>query len=506
MSSDTRAMSPDTRAMSSDTRAVSSDTRAMPTSNDRTAAYINVIAGAILSMILADVTIPSYIRVDWLIRFECLLVFVDRFRNRARQGTDAWIKKRQKTVGASELGGLLGLTPSYYSDRGPGGLAARKAGLQGIPGAYLNWYCVFGTMFEEALTATVEVDLGTPIIGDTINVPSPYIGHANSPDGFGVVWLVRRSVARTPAEAALVRSPAVRDIGAAVSVLPIEHAAELVNAVAGENTDDGWDIWTTDRGVPPPHAIPVPVLVEFKSPPRRVPGKRNALVPPHYIPQIWSGTDLSRCAGAEMGLFIDAAFRVCRWEGLSFSRGYNTSLHKERRPAAWGDCPFALGVFGLFAREPLPIDPATGKPEVRDLGGREEDVVGGTPRQFDNVCRLIHDRTVVFRPGPVAFSDGRGATLADAAAPPESRNPEYPHLVGVIAWKLFQLEYVPVPPRDDFVTEIRPKIEEVLRTAADLRAAAEPGRAWEDIFDPAAVEARGVMDCALAGLVAAPKK
>ncbi len=384
------------------------------------------------------------------------------------------------------MGSVLGL--NAYPNSSYENVVAEKAGAS-IDGrdphafGYLNWYCVFGTVMEEAITLVVEIDLGTPVVGDTINIPAPYPEHANSPDGFGVIWLVPPTRA-TP-------SPVMTGLGITgkttcveeVTRRTCEEATLLVNGLAAKPDPSRWSVWTTDRGPPPPGSIPAPIIFEFKSPPSRPVGVRSSAkrgpVPRHYIPQVWSGIDLSAEAGVDMALFVDAGFRACALDQIDFTPGYNRSLH--RRKTTRADEAFiargawVTGVFGLYAAEPLPANADGSAQPLRDVGGRVQTWEGPMlPVEFDRVCRLIDDKTLAVRAGKPAFADGRGVSLEEARVPPpEGPDPSHPFLIGLIGWKLFRVEYVPVPRRVGFVEEIRPTLQALIAEAKEIEESGE---------------------------------
>jgi len=411
-----------------------------------------------------------------------LIKFVEKFYGRHKQRSKGWKAGRLIKVGASELGSVMGLNP--YPNSSYENVLAEKAGAS-VDGrdphtyGYLNWYCVFGTMMEEAITIVVEIDLGTPVVGDTINIPAPYAEHANSPDGFGVVWIAPpESPGPSPVlkELGVDEKKACRD---EVTERSYEDASILVNAMAKTADPTRSTIWTTDRGAPPPGSVPTPVLFEFKSPPSRPVGVRHSAkkgpVPRHYIPQMWSGIDLSAEAGVDMAIFVDAGFRACSIEDVDFTSSYNRSLHRKkitRADQAYVDRgAWATGVIGLYGPEPLP-PLADGSPApLRDVGGRAQTWENPQlPVEFDYVCRLIDDKVLAFQAGKPAFVDGRGATLAEARTPPaEGPDPGHPHLIGYIGWKLFRVEYVQVPRRVGFVEEIRPKLQELIAEAEEIK-------------------------------------
>ena len=351
---------------------------------------------------------------------------------------------------------------------------AKKAGLRGDSGDYLNWYCIWGTFFEDVTTEIVALDLGTPVWGTSIHVPSPFAGHANSPDGYGIVWIVPRSKSDKGAKSAV----------KGTDTNPWVQEATAVNTDLIDQTGE-WRLWMTDEGARPASAVPVPVLFEFKSPPARVPGvqgvrKKKGPVPLQYVPQIWSGLEVAAAgAGVRMGLFVDAAFRACSLRDVGFTPGFNATLHRKKtNPPGWAVGAWASGVIWFYGAEA--VTDAGGKPEIRDLGGRDEEMTGGVPLQFDNFCRMVHVGALVAVPGRAALADGRGCTLAAAATPPPMKrdDPKHPYLVGGLGWKLFHLEYAPVPRRPGFLEEIRPLIDSVLGEAHEIAKTPDPENAW----------------------------
>lgn len=461
-------------------------------------------------------------RMAWAAAMVRLSQFVHKHSHRSRQRTEGWRKARRKRVGASEVGSVLGLNP--YPNSTIEDVVAEKAGVvldarQSRDGTYLNWYCVFGTVMEDAITLVVEQDLGTPVIGDTINIPASYPEHANSPDGFGVVWLIPPA---SPAPSAHLASLGMGGGGwrAALTEMDPDRASVLVNEMAQTADPSRWTFWTSDMGPVPAGAVPVPVLFEFKSPPSRPVGQRRnpkkGPVPRHYTPQMWSGIDLSSEAGVGMAIFVDAGFRLCALEDVGFTSRFNRSLHRkkltkaEERVIARG--AWATGVVGLYAAEPLPPNPDGSPAELRDVGSREQTWENPQlPLEFDRVCRLIDDGTLAYRAGPPSFADGRGIT-PEAARKPDPAGPDekHPHLIGVIGWKLFQVEYVPVPKRAGFVEEIRPILQTVISEAKEIEEAGDDpevrAAAWMKKYRPELLGCISAADDLFADTVEVPSK
>ena len=404
--------------------------------------------------------------------------FVALYLHRPRQRSEKWKKARPTSIGGSEVAGLMGRSP--YSSFAT--IIARKVGIDSFSGSVACWW---GSMFESAIERFVAIDCGTELVGTDISVPAPFKGHANSPDGYCVLDL-------------------------------------FINA------DDEWQILTTDAKTkkaavnqPSRKAI---ALLEFKCPYRRRP---KGCVPRHYLPQIWSGLALS--APAHFGLFVDAVFRKCALWNLGPTYGYDRWYHLERTnvkwttPVAWGftavyaprlDAPRGIALsreeaeasdfdFGESDSSPayeawqlhykyfgIPYEsPAEAKkanhefrPDLIDFGECEKDV-------FETMMSLLDAGDFPYKHIGPCFSDGRGAPLNtskqigeaidDAASSPMKHH----FLLGVIPWKMLQVDYVSVERRPGFVDEIRPLVDKALATAKTIKASENPTKAYYEFLD-----------------------
>lgn len=378
-----------------------------------------------------------------------------------RQRDASWLKAMGVTVGGSELAALMGLNPySDFKEVVLSKIATLEGGSRWDGGGEACWW---GILFEDVIGAFVEIDLGSQVRGDEICIQI-IAGHRNSPDGYLVARFYQGQDARL-------------------------------------------HLWTTDMGRDVP-TIPMIAMLEFKCPLTRKP-KGN--VPPHYLPQVWSGLAVSPVA--HRGLFVDAVFRKCGLLDLGDTPAYDTAYHS-RDKEAWGN-PVAWGLIGVYApllsaprhvrlgwRGPewAPGDPSPDDPDadaaqaawqihskyfglkltsqaatrdVADFGDMEA-------RLFNQALGLINrGRFHVDRVAP-CFADGRGQALhtgrevGDTIEALRLAPADGYWLVGVLPWKLFEVDYVPVDRRPGFLQEVLPLIQKVHQTVAEAQASGDP--------------------------------
>ena len=375
-----------------------------------------------------------------------------------RQRDASWFAAMGTTVGGSEMAAIMGRSPyaDIYSV-----IANKVAILGGTDNFNGGVACWWGTLFEDVLCAYVAADLGAPVHGDDICVRA-VPGHRNSPDGYIVAQFHR-------------------------------------------GADGGPHLWTTDRRADVPRR-PQIALLEFKCPLSRKPTGR---VPGHYLPQLWSGLAVSPMA--HLGLFVDAVFRKCAGADLGDSPDYDTAFHTFDRgtweqPVAWGligvyaprlDAPrgVRLGWRGAEWAEGDPTgegDPdadaaqaawqihaayfGTAPSAAALAGGDPADLGDMEARLFGRALGLVDRKRFRLCRRPACFADGRGDPTPPAAAAAAMRAEAPPGfwLFGLLPWKLFSVDYVPVARRPYFLDEVRPLIDGVHAAVAEARATADP--------------------------------
>lgn len=175
------------------------------------------------------------------------------------------------------------------------------------------------------------------------------------------------------------------------------------------------------------------VLLEFKCPLSRRPGRK---VPEMYKLQVWSGLAVS--PWAQLGLYVDGMFRKCSLcDTYAGNKNYDKTFHADKFRV---DKPLAYGIIAVYA----PLDSYLYKKldvSYIDFGKSSEDV-------FRNVLARISAKTLFVKYyGPYTDFQIRPNIPTDG-------------LVGIIPWKLFQIEYILVERKEGFLDDMIELLEE----------------------------------------------
>jgi hypothetical protein len=396
--------------------------------------------------------------------------FVARWKGGSVQRTPEWYKTIGVTIGGSEISAVRNNNP--YSSFHDVCIAKYKAAM-GIPIAPLNSpACWFGILFEPIIGRCIEIDLATTQLGENICIQS-FPGHRYSPDGYAVVGLKR------------------------------------VNCEAVDNDEPQYELHRAEsHGDPDFYAI---ALLEYKCPHRRRP---TGTVPKQYQDQPQSGLSVSPIA--HFALFIDSLFRKCTIDQLGPGDGYDLAYHfgDERygrkaavRPAAWGlvavyapktsaplaarlvpdepDADASVAAWEMIAQyfgSALATDEVTSGLSSIDLGA-----LGA--KQFDRALDLINKDAFKIEYLDPYFANGLGnqglKSRADigrtirglhkrCGANNSVIGPDY-YFLGVIPWKLFETNYVPIERIPGFIHTVKEIVEEVRAVVAGMVAATRNG-------------------------------
>jgi hypothetical protein len=383
-----------------------------------------------------------------------ILNFIERVSDGMVQRSPEWyaIRTTGTRIGGSEISCLLGwnkykkrsemlLEKAFPTDSDPVGAA-----------------CWWGTMFEPVITRFVELDLNCTVVGDEICMRTPARGHFNSPDGFGVVTIYR-------------------DSNGDVFPMTVSNVYEMECG-----PEDGAvivDTWYES------------VLFEFKCPYRRVP---KDVVPHNYLPQVWSGLDTA--ALCDRALFVDGAFKKCPIDSLKIGhRGYDFEYHNKQR--SYPGRPVALGIIRVLVptghvwatqirrkllgfgcnddtvmehtilMDMLEDEDSAAGHGIVDLGGTGID-------DFDAILKCIDTKEFMIEYiDPYFYHERCGITtreelIARAYIPSAYTDKE---LFGIIPWKAFDVQYIPVDRRQNFLKNMEPAIEFALKQVQQLKGA-----------------------------------
>lgn len=344
-----------------------------------------------------------------------------------KQHDASWYSVMGTTVGGSEIAALMGRNPySSFIDVVTNKIVTLTGGNSWTGGSEACWW---GTLFEDVIGGYVSVDLGATIRGDDICIQE-IVGHRNSPDGYMVARVYY-------------------------------------------DDDNKLNIWTTDMSIEIPTVLRI-LMLEFKCPMSRKP---LGIVPKQYTPQVWSGLAVSPVA--HLGLYVDAVFRKCSLLHLGDNPNYDVAYHRYDR-GAWEN-PVAWGLIGIY----VPVLDATSEPDTlfaSQLFAKTQKIVdlGNIDyKLFNRVLGIIDKKKFLVRRADACFADGRGkVTNIDDF---RKNVPDKYWFFGVLPWKLFEVNYIPVERRPGFMEEILPLIDNVHRTVSD--ALKNPLRSTFDATD-----------------------
>jgi hypothetical protein len=218
--------------------------------------------------------------------------FLETWKDLPLQGTKAWLKGRLTTIGGSELKNAV---------KDPARLMASKLGL--LP-RFNSPYMTWGNVMEDQCRLITEWLFNTTVY-EAGSVPSCLMPRKTfSMDGICMVPF---------------------NLGLNI---PNDEAEVIEFKTVG-----------TKKLI---------TIVEYKSPSRYIPIQNK--IPPQYVDQINSG--LSDVAIAEIGLFIEFAFRLAPISSLSKGNTeYNRDYHDFKKVDNLGDTPgdpLVWGIMGLY--------------------------------------------------------------------------------------------------------------------------------------------------------------
>jgi hypothetical protein len=213
-----------------------------------------------------------------------------------KQGSEEWLAIREFSIGGSEINAILN-----KSDEALSSFVKSKLGLKAQFAS--NIYTRFGRIFERTIEQFVELYHDTTIYS-TGSLPGPIPYQRYSPDGICV----------------MTKTNLVKSVTSPVQEV-LDHILEQYEEV-------------------------LIILLEFKCPPSRIP---TIGVPDHYMPQILTG--LSTIPIVDLGLFVDASFRICEAADLTFNKNYTPIMQQIERDPDWENNPIAIGFIGIYLNE-----------------------------------------------------------------------------------------------------------------------------------------------------------
>ncbi len=334
-----------------------------------------------------------------------LIKFVKSHSKGFVQRDKKWYELMGRTVGGSEIGSIMDINP-YSSFKKV--VEEKVKIIKGTHKQINNIACWWGTLFEDVINDYISIVIGGKIYGDDICIEK-YIGHRNSPDGYIVADIYIDE-----------------DDGPQV---------KFINDECEEKT------------------FPAILLLEFKCPLTRTP---NGTLE-YYKMQVLSGLDVSEIA--YKGLFIDSVFRKCSFENLCDNEYYDTNFHnkdeKEYR------LPLAIGGIVILSNFENDIAKKIYYEHFnyeKDLGEYPIDFGKCENRIFKQVVEnIINKQFKVDR--YISLDLDNKKNIVEYCN--QSEKSENYYILGIIPWKLLEVNYDLINREDNFINNIMPTIQRV---------------------------------------------
>ena len=199
-------------------------------------------------------------------------------------------------------------------------------------------------------------------------------------------------------------------------------------------------------------------LLEFKCPYSRIP-MRN--IPKYYIPQIKMGLDVLKIP--TVGLFVEGVFRRCSWEVLGHNSEHDLLLVDKQLT----DLPKYYGIIGMYTTEEklqasimrLLIQKYETEymieEEMNDLGVSTADL-------FMDIMKAYDSGHIKIFYGGLTSGDNMSIIYDDLTKFTEYCDENKYIKLGILPWKLFQLQYNNVSKEENYLEPWMPKIRELV--------------------------------------------
>jgi hypothetical protein len=368
-------------------------------------------------------------------KVEELLTFLAKYKHLPDQGTPEWLRMRESTIGGSELSTVIGTNPY---ERQIHGFVASKLGWKKFQG---NKYTRWGKLFEPVGQRFMELLMQCHIY-EASSLPGAIPHTSYSPDGMAVV--------------------------------PTHVLRKLIAT-----------------GFIPPHELPddidaLTVLFEFKSPATRVP---NGKVPIHYMSQPMAG--LCHFDHLDIAYFVDMQAKKCSLYDLKKGNNhYNYGYHNSKGNKVDLGEPLAYGIIGIY--EPY-FEASDVMPVASKMGGyvRGFEIVAGRMRDLGDEDAKMWERITT------AVTEWSGELQARFYDPHlwKDLDPytDVAHFerwceknghgaLGIIAYKIYACDIIPVERDDTFLEGHKARVDEVIGMIHEIRKADNQTRRFKEMF------------------------
>lgn len=337
----------------------------------------------------------------------------EKYKYLPPQGSIEWLNAREFSIGGSEMATLLG---SGYSNEKT--LIAYKVGLKTFNSVPAT---IWGKLFEDVANDITKIVFNIPDKNMAEFGSLPGIeGQTYSPDGVGIVKLLCDG--------------------------------------------DVYEYFT--------------VLFEYKCP---ISSITSGEIPKHYIPQVKTG--LCTIKISDFALFISNVFRKCAMEELAYDNEYDKCYHSsDIKKNIYFDKPLAMGVMFFYQSEAQNADmkKKMTDPWYDNIGNIVIDFGKGI--HFNKLLYLYEDKLVsveyhecIITPEmenvPFLYAQDYKTknlnSLSDAID--NLKKTVKKDVIGVLPWKLFKSDIVYQEREEDFVKNLKPKIDAFINTVREIK-------------------------------------
>lgn len=337
--------------------------------------------------------------------------FLDKYKNLPKQGSDEWIKSRETTFGGSELAALISKNKNKTCRK----LLEEKITAEKFEG---NSFTFWGQLFEPVHRSILEIIYKTSIY-ETGSIPWDKEGFKYSPDGIGII-----------------NKDHFIKILNEDSVTHLPKNNKLIDILESNDAQDD-----------------ITILFEQKAPANRV---LNYAIPEYYVPQILSGLNVINIT--DIGIYTEAVFKRCPLGKLSIDNIEYTESFRytnntcSTRPKFIGvivlstpDINYAYDLKTAYFRNKYTSD------MYIDYGDCSSDTFFNILKEWKQTNRIelhyIND---------VADFYDRFESIAD-------------NIIGIIPWKMFDMQNHIVYRKDDYLDSYHPAIIEGVNTIKQSR-------------------------------------
>ena len=273
----------------------------------------------------------------------------------------------------------------------------------------LQW----GTTFEAISEIITSIVLCTPVVYPNAWIdgePKGFKYHSNSPDGYGIIK----------------------------SVLKNGHEEIITNECL---------LYSIKEVKPHFYSL---MSLEFKAPCYRV---SNGKVPKYYLPQVYSSIELSQ-PYVDRGMFIDMYYRICSLEHLDFGCCYNTQFHflDKKKNCEFEIAPKCIGVMHLYTTKELYTNYHRMKQIIANNIEADFEDFGKAPISY--IYLLFNE--IVAKRISVKYDVFMMGTEINIQQPDEE------YYIGVLPWKLFQMDMYIINRNQDFMESMKQPIIEFM--------------------------------------------